>query len=1251
MQHFTLKTPIILRGVLSWLFAFVVSYSMLAQQSMPITGSLQINSPYPANWSEYAVTGASRMGLNLTLNEAELGSMNVRLKLYIEYNNTLIATSSDVVTGVPTLNLVPFITKQLGALDLNPYFRFENLQGFSTLEYQKPLENGVYRISFQVVNAVTGQRLSEMIGQSMFITLNDPPQLTQPSRGEQIAPTSGSNLTFQWLSRATTALPLQYEWTVIEVPFGTTNVNALWATAPILYQATVATNAISRPTTNFTSGKTYAWRIQAKLTSGMSLFRNNGFSETFTFQMGSTCPAISGLLLTPKASDVIAISWTGAAIYYNYRVAYRKYSTTVVWEWVEQVAINNTFNLTGLEADTEYEVRVGGMCANGATSFCTPLRATTLALGQIQGLNCGQMPPLPAAGTPIASLAIGDVIMSGDFPVTLTKVAGGNGNFTGEGWVKIPWMGSTKIKVTFANIGVNTEKKLTSGFLQTAYDPNWGNIANIDGVFEGGTNVGIVRTGLDTSEFSINFPINGINNIAVTINSSGGATIVITGSSGQSQSITTSSLPTTIKDSQGRIYGVDKNGVVFVVGQQVAINMSSSELNTFSDKGKVVFSQHGFYAFDAYNADYDKDVLWKAKYEKIGAYGVARKVAASGKPDVLKAQITLTDNTFKADSVKFINGKGMCYKSKALSSGVYEINIVGGPAGDAQEIYALYPKSEVGKYWSLGKILVAAYQPQKRKLILVPVNGATFDRTAIAAKVNQIYNPVCVEWEVIQEANFQNNDWDKNRDGVLDVGNTGLLSALTPEMIALNKAYKTGRALQDGIYLFVLDRASSPTTAGDMPRGKQFGYLFKNTNLNLGQVAAHEIGHGYFKLKHTFDRSYSFNQDQLADNLMNYKNGLALSKYQWDQIHDTGLALGLFDDDNDNKYETDGHFSTVYLVSLMLGLGEQLSYDLAKYAELPDTRIHDEVHFQMDDTWKDQQTKTHSLTAGFHGVEELMTALAFMYTKKEDVVELGRLLHRFGDSYAHTRLNNLSDWSTVEEVNLRSHLPDWLTWINNRVTRDSGLKFLNNADMQRQYLNNYTLDKWLENKYMGGSDGDVHLTDKYKMYGNNFLWVVPFTFNHLYPDGPKPDFIYLRPKWYLIYVKNLAQLISAKYDTDPTALDFSLFEKMTRFASSNTCSLKGIIDYEISKKLNRDYVVIPAYYASIADYAAYIDDAVLNDYSEIAKAVKDKTIKYIRDIDNKQILRVEEIHDMYIDYTTIVIPPRDKISYKITFTR
>ena len=50
-------------------------------------------------------------------------------------------------------------------------------------------------------------------------------------------------------------------------------------------------------------------------------------------------------------------------------------------------------------------------------------------------------------------------------------------------------------------------------------------------------------------------------------------------------------------------------------------------------------------------------------------------------------------------------------------------------------------------------------------------------------------------------------------------------------------------------------------------------------------------------------------------------------------------------------WETDGHYSTVYLVALTLGLDENLAKDLAKYAEQPDTYIHSEIDFELNQTW------------------------------------------------------------------------------------------------------------------------------------------------------------------------------------------------------------------------------------------------------------------------------------------------------------
>ncbi len=102
-------------------------------------------------------------------------------------------------------------------------------------------------------------------------------------------------------------------------------------------------------------------------------------------------------------------------------------------------------------------------------------------------------------------------------------------------------------------------------------------------------------------------------------------------------------------------------------------------------------------------------------------------------------------------------------------------------------------------------------------------------------------------------------------------------------------------------------------------------------------------------------------------------------------------------------YETDGHYSTVYLVCLMLGVSEENALELAIATENPDTDVHSETDFELDDTWSDAeyQESIHALTGGFHGVEEFFTAIKILYTPNKNITKIGELLHRFGDSYAH----------------------------------------------------------------------------------------------------------------------------------------------------------------------------------------------------------------------------------------------------------
>jgi hypothetical protein len=102
-------------------------------------------------------------------------------------------------------------------------------------------------------------------------------------------------------------------------------------------------------------------------------------------------------------------------------------------------------------------------------------------------------------------------------------------------------------------------------------------------------------------------------------------------------------------------------------------------------------------------------------------------------------------------------------------------------------------------------------------------------------------------------------------------------------------------------YLFIVKESYPAGVKGDMPRGKQFGYLFTNSiTEDMGRVTAHETGHGIFKLRHPFDE-FNLAQNALPDNLLDYGTGEKLVKYQWDAIHAPGIVISLFESDKDGE--------------------------------------------------------------------------------------------------------------------------------------------------------------------------------------------------------------------------------------------------------------------------------------------------------------------------------------------------------------
>jgi len=114
------------------------------------------------------------------------------------------------------------------------------------------------------------------------------------------------------------------------------------------------------------------------------------------------------------------------------------------------------------------------------------------------GARCGVQGKFDLSNqNPIPSLSPGDVVMANDFPVTLTKVSGADGHFSGEGWMPLGWLFDTKLALEFDNITVNTDRRMIGGSMKAKHDKTESQVADADEVTEGGGSGGVKFSGLN----------------------------------------------------------------------------------------------------------------------------------------------------------------------------------------------------------------------------------------------------------------------------------------------------------------------------------------------------------------------------------------------------------------------------------------------------------------------------------------------------------------------------------------------------------------------------------------------------------------------------------------------------------------------------------------------------------------------------------------------------------------------------------
>ena len=474
--------------VLIIFFYNLVSYAQL----YPVNLTPIFNVPYSVRISEYANSMDTKMQLLINPTDFAITQKQVRLKLYIQ-GNRLNIQSSDYIQGQRPIFINGGELQTLTNNDIAALFRLENLQGITAAQYAAPLPDGMYNFCFEMYDFLTNEKLSQKSCGMMYLQLNDPPILNIPAKNEQIVATDFPNILFNWTPRQINATNVSYKFELKQIIDPTLDPQIGFMMAPLLHEETVFSTALlynlSMPI--LTPGMRYAWRVKAISTTGLSenaVFKNDGYSEIFSFKYATNCSAPNFLLSQAQSAKSAKITWQSQSGNRKYHVQYRTKGVAKA-EWFSVYTQNDQVTLTNLEPALSYEFRVGATCEaeqygidpsyvySNIQEFRMPEKSNA-----VQAYNCGIRPALKISNqTPLTNLIQSETFTAGDFPVTILELSG-KSPYSGLGYVVVPYLADTKIAVEFNNIVINTDYQLINGIVETSYNPDWNNVVDLKDV-------------------------------------------------------------------------------------------------------------------------------------------------------------------------------------------------------------------------------------------------------------------------------------------------------------------------------------------------------------------------------------------------------------------------------------------------------------------------------------------------------------------------------------------------------------------------------------------------------------------------------------------------------------------------------------------------------------------------------------------------------------------------------------------------
>ncbi len=273
--------------------------------------------------------------------------------------------------------------------------------------------------------------------------------------------------------------------------------------------------------------------------------------------------------------------------------------------------------------------------------------------------------------------------------------------------------------------------------------------------------------------------------------------------------------------------------------------------------------------------------------------------------------------------LKFITSNQTEISFNAAASGnTVQLTLPGGTAGSQYSLHAVY---DDGIWKQVGRMDVISYPTNTMNLKIIPLGdpSANIEQAKLADSLNAIYNRYGINWTLTVDNGFNKSNSEGGKAEQIQeiipnyqlTAGDKFFSEYSQQQNDLNALYKSyaenSNYNNETVYLFVLPTApdGAGQATGDMPIGKQWGYLF-GTAVDA-RTLAHELGHGKLELRHTFasEACGSGKQGQ-SNNLMDYPatgssplgGGQAVASdslvyQQWSYIHKPAIIGKVFQDD------------------------------------------------------------------------------------------------------------------------------------------------------------------------------------------------------------------------------------------------------------------------------------------------------------------------------------------------------------------